>query len=277
MLAAGCDMLPLGLNEGDGENKTAVARVGEAYLYADELSLLNLGETASDSIDITSNYIDSWINKQLLINKANEVIEIDQSEIERRVRDYRYALIIHEYEKYWIEDQLSKDVSEEEIQTYYEDKKDNFLLKQNIVKCLFAQVPKEAPRINEFRRQVRSHKQGGDIEEIRSYAFRFATKSFTEDSIWINFDEVILNTPLASIPNKVQFLRTNNFVESSDENHVYFLKLLEYKISEEVSPLEFIRDDIKNIIINKRKVSLKKSLEESIYKEALENETFEIY
>ncbi len=273
----GCDMLTLPIEEGESEERVAVARVGESYLYRDELGMPNTSENANDSADIARKYVDSWIGKQLLINKANEVIEIDQAQIERRVRDYRYALIIHEYEKYWIEDRLSKDVSEEEILSYYEEKKDNFLLKQNIVKCLFAQVPKEAPRISDFRRQVRSFKQGGDIEDIRSYAFRFAVKSFTEDSIWINFDDVTLNTPLASIPNKVQFLRTNDFVESSDDTHVYFLKLLEYKISDEVSPLEFISDDIKNIIINKRKVDLKRALEDSIYQEALENEIFEIY
>ena len=98
-----------------------------------------------------------------------------------------------------------------------------------------------------------------------------------EDSIWINFDEVIQNTSLASIPNKVQFLRNNTFVESSDEEHIYFLRLLEYKISNEVSPLEFIRDDIRNIIINKRKLAIKEALQESVYKQARENGEFEIY
>ncbi len=277
IIASGCDMLPLSIEEEAVTDREPVARVDDVTLYRDDLAGLSFGASAQDSSAIAKKYVEGWVSKQLLINKANGIIEIDQAEIDRRVRDYRYALITHEYEKYWIEDRLSKSVSEEEIVSYYEEKKDNFLLKQNIVKCLFAQIPKEAPRVSEFRRQIRAFTIGGDIEDIRSYAFRFAAKSFMEDSIWVNFDDVILNTPLASIPNKVQFLRTNSFVESSDETHMYFLKLLEYKISDEISPLEFIRDDIENIIINKRKVALKKELQETIYKEALENETFEIY
>ncbi|MEQ9297731.1 MAG: peptidyl-prolyl cis-trans isomerase [Cyclobacteriaceae bacterium] len=277
IITSGCDMLPLSIEEEEDASREAVARVDEVTLYGDDLAGLSFGATAEDSSAIAKKYIEGWISKQLLINKANGVIEIDQAEIDRRVRDYRYALIIHEYEKYWIEGRLSKSVSEEEIVSYYEEKKDNFLLKQNIVKCLFAQIPKEAPGVSDFRRQIRAFTVGGDIEDIRSYSFRFAVKSFMEDSIWVNFDDVILNTPLASIPNKVQFLRSNSFVESSDETNIYFLKLLDYKISDEISPLEFIRDDIENIIINKRKVALKKELQEAIYKEALENETFEIY
>ncbi|MEQ8715216.1 MAG: peptidyl-prolyl cis-trans isomerase [Cyclobacteriaceae bacterium] len=277
IITSGCDMLPLSIEEEAVTDREPVARVDDVTLYRDDLAGLSFGASTQDSSAIAKKYVEGWVSKQLLINKANGIIEIDQAEIDRRVRDYRYALITHEYEKYWIEDRLSKSVSEEEIVSYYEEKKDNFLLKQNIVKCLFAQIPKEAPRVSEFRRQIRAFTIGGDIEDIRSYAFRFAAKSFMEDSIWVNFDDVILNTPLASIPNKVQFLRTNSFVESSDETHIYFLKLLEYKISDEISPLEFIRDDIENIIINKRKVALKKELQETIYKEALENETFEIY
>ena len=277
IITTGCDLIPLSIEDDVNLNREPVARVDEVMLYRDDLAGLSFGENAQDSSAIANSYIEGWIGKQLLISRANGVIEIDQAEIDRRVREYRYALIIHEYEKYWIQNRLSKDVSEEEIVDYYEDKKDNFLLKQNIVKCLFAQIPKEAPRVNDFRRQIRAYSTGGDIEDIKSYAFRFARKSFMEDTLWVNFDDVILNTPLASIPNKVQFLRTNSFVESADDNSIYFLKLLDYKISDEISPLEFIRDDIENIIINKRKVALKKELQETIYKEALENETFEIY
>ena len=88
---------------------------------------------------------------------------------------------------------------------------------------------------------------------------------------------MVKSTPLATIPNKVQFLRDNSFVESSDDKFIYFIKLLEYKISDQVSPLEFIREDIVNIILNKRKIELAKKLEEEIINEAQQNDEFEIY
>lgn len=272
-----CDLIPTAATEEEVEQRKPVARVNNTYLYEDDLqSLLSGIGSSADSSMVTKKYIENWIKKQLTLEKANATLDYDQAAIERKVQDYRYALIVHEFEKYYINAELSKEVTEEEILEYYEEKKDNFLLKQNIVKCLFAKVPKEAPRMANFRREIRGYPDT-DLEEIRSYAFRFAVKSHMEDSIWVNFDDVIQNTTLQGIPNKVQFLSNNEFVETADEEYIYFLKLLDYKISDQVSPLEFIRDDIKNIIINKRKVALKKALEEEIYEEAIQNESFEIY
>jgi hypothetical protein len=50
----------------------------------------------------------------------------------------------------------------------------------------------------------------------------------------------------------------------------------EYRISDNVSPLEFVKDDIKNIILNKRKVELARQLEDEVYNEAVNNKEFEI-
>ena len=39
----------------------------------------------------------------------------------------------------------------------------------------------------------------------------------------------------------------------------------------------YVREDIENIIINKRKLGLKKKLYETIYEEALKTKKFEVY
>ena len=93
----------------------------------------------------------------------------------------------------------------------------------------------------------------------------------------MGFDELVKNSPLAEIPNKIQFLKPNPYYETSDNNFLYFLKVDSYRISDNVSPLEFVRDDIRNIILNKRKVDLAKKLEDEVYKEAQNDDDFEIY
>jgi hypothetical protein len=90
------------------------------------------------------------------------------------------------------------------------------------------------------------------------------------------FDDLVRNSPLAEIPNKVQFLKANPYYETEDESYLYFLKVDEYRISDNISPLEFVTDEIKNIILNKRKVELAKKLEDEVYENALEHKDFEI-
>ena len=118
---------------------------------------------------------------------------------------------------------------------------------------------------------------GTQFEDIKSFCYQFADKYSLEDSTWINFDDIIQNTHLVGIPNKIQFLKNNKYIESANGDFIYFLKILDYKISEEVSPLSFIEGDIKNIIINKRKVTIKKNLKNKIFNEAKDKNEFEIY
>jgi len=90
------------------------------------------------------------------------------------------------------------------------------------------------------------------------------------------FDDLVRNSPLTEIPNKVQFLKANPYYETEDDAYLYFLKVDEYRISDNVSPLEFVTDEIKNIILNKRKVELAKKLEDEVYENGLEHKDFEI-
>lgn len=277
LLACGCEFVRLKTPAREQGDETPVARVFDTYLYRKDLAgLAPDGLSEADSAKLVEKYVDGWIKKQLLISKAATRMAFDEAEIERKVLDYKYALMVHEYEKYQVNQSLNREVTEEEIAAYYNEKRENFLLKQNIVKCLFVKLPKEAPRLSRIRTLLRSYPDS-DMEEIKSYCFRFAVSSSLEDNMWLNFDEVVKNTPLASVPNKVQFLRDNSFVETSDEKHIYFIKLLEYKIFDQVSPLEVIREDIVNIILNKRKIELARVLEEEILNEAQLNNEFEIY
>lgn len=254
-----------------------VAKSVNSYLYPSDLEGLFPDNISSeDSAKLTEKYVEDWIKKQLMISRSTQQLDFNEAEIERRVLDYRYALIVHDFEKKYIQENLERKIDEGSINTYYEEKADNFLLKQNIVKCIFAQVPKNAPNLNQFRRNFRAHPDG-NLEDLKSYVSQFATKSYLEDSVWVIFDELILGTPLERLENKNTFLSRNSYSETSDEDHVYFLNIFDYKISDEVSPLEFIREDIKNILINKRKIALKKELEEKIYDEAKQNKLFEIY
>ena len=86
-----------------------------------------------------------------------------------------------------------------------------------------------------------------------------------------------MGTPLENIQNKTDFLSRNSYSETASDDHIYFIKVFDFKITDEISPLEFIKEDIENIIINKRKLALKKELEEKIYNEASQENLFKIY
>ena len=77
--------------------------------------------------------------------------------------------------------------------------------------------------------------------------------------------------------NQELFLRGHRMVELSDDDYTYLLKFVNYKIKNDISPLDFERNDIRDIIINKRKMMFIQKARNDIYKQALKNNDFEIY
>ena len=265
------------LNKKQTPSSLPIARVGDNYLYGEDIAKdMPLGLSVSDSGRLVDKYVDDWVKKQLLIIKANEELSINAINIDRKVEDYRYALIMHEFEKSYIGSHLNTEGTQEEIESYYHERSDNFLLKQNIVRCIFAKIPSSAPDIFQIRRNIRNY-PNTDIEDIKNYCYQFADLSFLDDSVWIGLDELVVNTPLAALQNKTQFLEKTVYSETRDESYIYLFRMVEYKISDQIAPLEYVKEDIENIIINKRKLALKKDLHETIYEEALKTKKFEIY
>jgi len=275
---AACDLIKIkGENGGGGEQRQPAARASNSYLYKDELiGIVAPGTPPEDSAKLVEAYITSWIRKQLLIHEASRKIDINEAEVERKVLDYRFSIIAYEYQNFYVNKNLDTVVASAEIEKYYKDNVDNFILKQNIVQATFVKVPQNAPRTNKIKELIFANREN-DESELKSYCLSFSAAYHISDSTWMVFDELVKNSPLAEIPNKIQFLKTNPYYETSDNNFLYFLQVDNYRISDNVSPLEFVRDDIRNIILNKRKVDLAKKLEDEVYKEAQNDDDFEIY
>jgi len=254
-----------------------VARVNAAYLYKDELTgIISLGTSKEDSTVRIEAYVNSWIRKQLLIQEAARKIDINEAEVERKILDYRFSLIAYEYQSFYVKQHLDTVVANSDIENYYKANIDNFILKQNIVQATFLKIPKTAPRTNKIKDLIYSQKEK-DENELKSYCLSFSTAYHLTDSTWMVFDELVKNSPLVEIPNKIQFLKANPYYETSDDSYLYFLKVAKYRISDNISPLEFVRDDIRNIILNKRKVELAKKLEDDVYNSAASEKEFEVF
>lgn len=277
LLLLACDLIKM-KNESkpSGEQRQPVARVSSTYLYQDDLTgIVPPGTLKQDSVSRVEAFVNSWIRKQLLIQEASKKIDINETEVERRILDYRYSIIAYEYQTYYIKQNLDTMVSNSEIEGYYKINIDNFILKQNIVRATFIKVPKNAPRTKKIKDLIFSNREK-DENELKSYCLSFSAAYHISDSTWMVFDELVRNSPLAEIPNKIQFLRGNPYYETSDDNYLYYFKVAEYRISDNVSPLEFVKDDIKNIILNKRKVELAQRLEDDVYNQAADKKEFEI-
>jgi hypothetical protein len=276
-LFSGCDLIRMKKGHGEGAERKAVARVNTVYLYLDELDgIVPHEESKEDSTARITAYINSWIRKQLLMAEAMKTIDINEAEVDRKVQDYRYSLIGYEFQNYYIRRHMNDSISDAEIEGYYKAHLDNFPLKQNIIQGTYIKIKKGAPRTSRLKELIYATTLK-EKNELKSYCLSFSSTYHLADSSWIEFDKLVANSPLAEIPNKIQFLKSYHYYETNDNDFLYFIKIDAYKISDNVSPVEFVKEDIKNIILNKRKVELARKLEDEVYENGAQRKNFEIF
>ena len=76
---------------------------------------------------------------------------------------------------------------------------------------------------------------------------------------------------------KEEFLKNNRNIETTDSVNIYLISIKDFQIKEDVSPLSFVKDDIKALIINKRKLALIQEMQKNAMEQALKNKEYEIY
>ena len=257
---------------GDG----AIARVHERYLFKEDLGdLLSKLEGEKDSATIVNNYINSWIQQELLLEKAELNLREDQKDFQRLIEDYRRSLIIYAFQKEWIKYNLDTIVGSKEIDDYYENNQANFELKENIVMVRYVVAPKNAPKLKELEKNI---KGDGKLskQEFHDYCLQYATIYHENDSTWLLLEDVLTKVPL-EIVDEENFLRQNKFVISVDTANIYMLYIQDFKIKSSTSPLSFERDKIRSIIINQRKQALLSKMKEQMFNTALQKGNAEIY
>ena len=99
-----------------------LAKVYNEFLYeSDIVSLFNSNITKEDSIVIARNFINDWIKKQLMVQKAELNLNEESKDIEKQIEDYRSSLLIFRYKQELIQQKLDTVITEEELENYYNE------------------------------------------------------------------------------------------------------------------------------------------------------------
>ncbi len=260
----------------DKSSENVLARVYDEYLYESELKgIIPAESTVKDSILIVQYYINNWISQKLILYKAQRNLLERDMLFEKQLEDYRNSLIIYKYETKLISQSLDTVVTDLEIETYYKENIGNFQLKDNIVKVYYARFNSEISELRKIRRFFISN-----IPEYRDsvevYIENLADLYYLDDETWILFDDVLKYVPINTY-NQEAYLKNHRSIEITDNDYVYFVHFSDFKVKDGVSPLSFEKENIRQIIINKRKLDIIGKMRDEVFQSSLENNEFEIY
>jgi hypothetical protein len=252
--------------------------VAEAFgnkLYATEISKV-IGDdlTYEDSVFITKEYINVWLSKQVLLNKADEILTVAEKDKTKALEQYRLDLLTYEVLNKLANQELDTSIDEAELHEYYDNNVDEFELSQNILKIVFYKIPKSTEDADMLWSSFKAG-DGSIIGTLKVLA-KENGNYYDDDQSWVYFDDILKEIPINTY-NQEHYLNNNKYIQLDDADMVYFIKILDFKIRSTISPFSMESGNIRDILIMKRQQKLVRSIETKLLEEAYSNKQIKTF
>ncbi|MEG1188628.1 MAG: peptidylprolyl isomerase [Bacteroidales bacterium] len=255
--------------------ENVIVEFGDYQLRRDDINqVLSRDLSSEDSLLLADLFVRKWVKEQLLFEKAKENIG-NLQEIDREAEEYRRRLIVFEYEKQLVNERLATELSEQEMETFYQNHRADFVLQQPIVKGLFLKVPADAPQLQDLRKWMKKVDDTA-LEKIEKYSLQNALVYEYFFDRWESLDELMKNIPY-EVTNGNRFLRENKSLEVTRNDFWYYLFIQDYLPAGHVQPYEYAREKIREVLLNQKKKGFIRSVEDELYHKALRDQKIKYY
>ncbi|MBR4047671.1 MAG: peptidyl-prolyl cis-trans isomerase [Bacteroides sp.] len=260
--------------EYDHHGRTPLVELNGRFLYYDEIqSVLPLSLSASDSVAFVEQYKLNWMKELLLMDKATHNIP-NNAEIDRLVENYRKSLILHTYQQELINQNLANEVTEEEMLAYFEEHQTLFKAERPLLKGLFIKVPLSAPQLTQLRRWYKDTARVA-VENLEKYGLQHAVKYEYFYDKWVSIAEILDWVPYDE-EELTDYLTKRQYLELKDTTFYYFLNVTDYRPVGAQEPFEFAQSQVKDILLNMRRMDYIEQVKNELYEEALEENKIKI-
>jgi hypothetical protein len=257
-------------------DRIALAKVGDRTLFLDDLRLvLPSGLSYDDSLMMAEDYIKKWVMNELLVKKAEENLSLSQKDMAKELMEYRNSMLTYRYKMELMFQKLDTLVDDRELSEYYQQFRDNFILGRDIVKAIFIKIPSEVSRpeqVKVFCEQV----SDDNLRELQEFCLKFAITYDIFVDNWVELERIAQNLP-EQLRDSERILKRNNILEFRDSDFYYVLCIIDSRLIGDFAPLEYVEGNIRDLIVNRRRISFLKKIEEDVYLEGIRGNKFKLY
>jgi hypothetical protein len=162
-----------------------------------------------------------------------------------------------------------------EMEEYYKKNQNNFFLRENIVLASYVITPKDSPFAPKIKSLLQSNKEA-EKEKLQTLCQENGIDFSLNDGTWMSFADLMRKIPL-SVDDQEEFLRKNKYYEVKDSATMYYVLISSFKTKESISPLNFEIENIRAILLNKRKAELLSRMEDDLISNAMKRNKYEIF
>ena len=228
-----------------------------------------------DSATFVNKEINRWIKNQVILDKAKLYIDENDKELQLKVKKYKELLIINKYQTELINNEFDTTILKSDVEEYYKNHQEDFILHKNIVKATFLKVNNETLNLKKIENLVIT-KDDFEMKELSKFCEMYAENSFLNDSVWMYFSDFDQKIIISEKERKKIFSKKNKLYSFTDDNFISLFFIKDYQIKGEESPLPFVFSNIREILRNKNKQKFWNEIEDKLYNEALSSEHIKI-
>jgi hypothetical protein len=115
-------------------------------------------------------------------------------------------------------------------------------------------LPVKTPNAEKAKRWFVS-KRPDDLKRLEQFVNLYAVNFLLDDTNWLLLEDVIKEIPMENYSIN-EFNANNRFLEFDDKDYHYLVTISGFMVKDSNAPLSFEKDNIRNIILNKRKIKL---------------------
>lgn len=255
---------------------SVVAKAGGEKLYRSEVvKLIPAGLPEQDSLQMALQYIESWASERIFLEVAEQQLPKEELDVTQELETYRRSLLKYRYEQLYVAHRLSQEVSDEEVQEYYDSHLKNYILDLPIAKARILRISAESPHKDELR-QLLVTDDPARLTELDSLSYAWAEKYIDRSGEWMNL--VDIGRQIGVDYGTILSNMSRNYAEIEDgTGRLCLIYFVDYMRSGQQAPLEFCRQSIQETLISMRKRRLILDLERDLLEQARQNGDFVIY
>ncbi len=263
-------LIPLALKmcaSGDvSDDRVRLAKVGTNVIYLDEaVQGMPQGLSVKDSTAYVQQFLKNRVKEYLLYDKAVKNIPQGQ-DIDELVENYRRSLVIYAYQQQVLNEKMQNDITDTEIQVFYENNRDRFSAGHDLIKGIFIKIPKASPDLAKLKKLYKNDSNEA-FSQIEKYCVQNGGQFEYFYDRWVIMDD-ILDQLSYNIGKNADFLRTHSTLDVVVGEFEYLLYVNDYVLAGSTAPLEYVKDEVRSIVVNTRKTKFIHRFEQDLLREA---------
>lgn len=256
-------------------SRKVIARAFGNELYDTDIAdLISDDASYEDSVFFTKEFINIWVSKQVLLNEAERILDAQEKDKSKELEAYKHDLLSYELINKLVRQEIDTTFSDEELELYYEDNKNEFELTQNIIKLIFYKVPLNSKNLDLLWSSFRANDQS--IYPTLLSLSKRGGNYYENGNSWVFFDDILKEIPINTY-NQEHYLNNHKYIRIIEGDFIYFIKINDFKTRNMLSPFVLEKRRIKEILLNKRQQELQRSIESNLLEKAYSNNHIQLF